>query len=104
MATPANAGLDWISNDLKELNNIDGSAHPWQGNRNRKEAEGVAMDFFIWLAEISRSTAPPGEAFSPQWWYVAMALMMPIILGVILAGLLRVLEKTFGIKLGGGGV
>jgi len=60
------------------------------------------MDFFSWLPKISQSMAPPGQPFSPQWWYVVMALVMPFLIGVVLAGILRALEKTFGIKLGGG--
>ncbi|MGQ9687259.1 MAG: hypothetical protein ACUVXF_00505 [Desulfobaccales bacterium] len=62
------------------------------------------MDFFTWLRNISQTAAPPGQGFAPQWWYVAVALLLPIILGVVLAGLLKVLERTFGFKLGGGGV
>ena len=62
------------------------------------------MDFFPWLTKISQSSAPPGAPFSPQWLYVAMALVMPALVGAVLAGILRVLEKTFGIKLGGGSI
>jgi hypothetical protein len=62
------------------------------------------MDFFTWLIQISQSTAPPGQPFSSQWWYVAMALVMPVLIGVVLAGILKILEKTFGIRLGGGSV
>jgi hypothetical protein len=62
------------------------------------------MNFLSWLSEISQSMAPPGQPFSPQWWYVAMALVLPLLMGVVLAGILRVLEKTFKTKLGGGGV
>ncbi len=62
------------------------------------------MDFFLWLTQISQSTAPPGQPFSSQWWYVAMALVMPVLIGVVLAGILKILEKTFGIRLGGGSV
>ena len=62
------------------------------------------MDFFAWLTQISQSTAPPGQPFSSQWWYVAMALVMPVLMGVVLAGILKILEKTFGIRLGGGSV
>ena len=62
------------------------------------------MDFFHWLAKISQNSAPPGQLFSPQWLYVAMALVIPVLVGAVLAGILRILEKTFGIKLGGGSV
>lgn len=62
------------------------------------------MDFFVWLTKISQSSAPPGQPFSPQWWYVAMALVIPAVIGGVLAGILKVLEKTFGIRLGGGSV
>ena len=66
--------------------------------------QGGTMDFFPWLTQISQSTAPPGQPFSPQWLYVAMALMIPALIGAVLAGILKVVEKTFGIKLGGGSV
>ncbi len=62
------------------------------------------MDFFHWLTQISQSAAPSGQPFSPQWWYVAMALLIPALIGGVLAGILKALEKAFGIKLGGGGV
>jgi hypothetical protein len=62
------------------------------------------MEFFSWLAKISQSVAPPGQAFSAQWLYVAMALVIPAAIGVVLAGILRVLERAFGIRLGGGSV
>ncbi len=62
------------------------------------------MDFFTWLARISQSSAPPGQAFTPQGWYVALTLVIPLLMGVILAGILRVLEKLLGVRLGGGSV
>jgi hypothetical protein len=33
-----------------------------------------------------------------------MSLVIPALIGTVLAGILRVLEKAFGIKLGGGSV
>jgi hypothetical protein len=62
------------------------------------------MEFFSWLNKISQSAAPPGQHFSAQWLYVAMVLAIPALIGVISAGILRVLEKAFGIRLGGGSV
>ena len=62
------------------------------------------MDFFPWLTQISQSTAPPGQPFSPQWLYVAMALVIPALIGAVWAVILKVVEKAFGIKLGGGSV
>jgi len=62
------------------------------------------MDFFNWLSQISQSSALPGEPFAPQWEYVAMALLIPALLGGILAMILKALEKTLGIKLGGGSI
>jgi hypothetical protein len=62
------------------------------------------MHFFSWLTNISQSAAPPGQPFSPQWLYVAMALVIPVLIGAGLAGILKALEKTFGIRLGGGSV
>jgi len=62
------------------------------------------MDFFHWLSQISQSTAPPGQPFSPQWQYVALALLIPALLGVMLAGILKALEKALGIRLGGGSI
>lgn len=62
------------------------------------------MDFFHWLSQISQSTVPPGQPFVPQWQYVALALLLPALLGAILAGILKALEKAFGVKLGGGSI
>ncbi len=62
------------------------------------------MDFFTWITQISQSAAPPGQPFSPQWRYVAMAVVIPVLMGVGLAGILRVLEKALGMRLGGGSV
>jgi hypothetical protein len=62
-----------------------------------------AVSFFQWLAQISQSTAPPGQPFTAQWLYVAMALVIPGIIGVALAIAMKVIEKAFGFKLGGGG-
>ena len=62
------------------------------------------MEFFSWLTRISQSSAQPGQPFSAQWLYVAMALVIPALIGAVLAGILKTIEKTFGIKLGGGSV
>jgi len=62
------------------------------------------MSFFPWLANISQSAAPPGQSFSPQWLYVVMALAIPVLIGAGLAGILKIIEKTFGVRLGGGSV
>jgi hypothetical protein len=62
------------------------------------------MNFFSWLTNISQSAAPPAEPFSPQWLYVVMALVIPVVLAAVMAGILRALEKTLGIRLGGGSV
>ena len=62
------------------------------------------MDFLHWLSQISHSTAPPGQPFVPQWQYVALALAIPALLGVMLAGILKALEKALGIRLGGGSI
>lgn len=62
------------------------------------------MDFFTWISQISQSAAPPGQPFSPQWRYVVMALVIPVLMGLGLAGILRVLEKALGMRLGGGSV
>lgn len=60
------------------------------------------MAFFQWLNVISQSTAPGGKAFAASWVYVALALLLPLVIGAAFAGLIRVIEKTSGIKLGGG--
>jgi hypothetical protein len=62
------------------------------------------MDIFHWLSQISQSTAPPGQPFAPQWQYVVLALLTPALLGAILAGILKALEKAFGVRLGGGSI
>jgi hypothetical protein len=62
------------------------------------------MNFWSWLTNISQSAAPPGEPFAPQWQYVAMALLLPALMGAVLAAILRALEKVLKIRLGGGSV
>jgi hypothetical protein len=63
---------------------------------------GGIMTFWQWLAAICQSTAPAGEPFAPQWSYVALAVVMPVAFGLILALSLKVIEKIFDVKLGGG--
>ena len=62
------------------------------------------MNLFSWLTNISQSAAPPGQPFSPHWLYVAMALVIPVLVGAVLAGILKAIERAFGIRLGGGSV
>jgi len=62
------------------------------------------MNLFSWLTNISQSAALPGQPFSPQWLYVAMALVIPVLVGAVLAGILKAIERAFGIRLGGGSV
>jgi hypothetical protein len=77
----------------------------WQGNSIQLISRGGGtMDFFAWLTQISQSAAPPGQPFSPQWLYVIMALVIPAVVGAVLALILKIIEKTFGIRLGGGSV
>ncbi|MFP3868518.1 MAG: hypothetical protein ACLFUU_10195 [Desulfobacteraceae bacterium] len=56
-----------------------------------------------WLAEISQSAAQPGQPFASQWLYVALALVIPVLLGLVLACFMKVIEKAWGMKLGGAG-
>jgi ABC-type phosphate transport system permease subunit len=58
------------------------------------------MTFGDWLAAISQSTAPAGKSFGPHWAYVILSLMIPGALGLIMASILKAVEKIFGIKLG----
>ena len=60
------------------------------------------MTFWQWLAAISQSTAPAGQPFAPHWSYVALAVVLPVAFGLILALSLKGIEKIFGVKLGGG--
>jgi len=62
------------------------------------------MSFFPWLANLSQSAAPLGQPFSPQGLYVVMALVIPVVIGAGLAAILKIIEKTFGIRLGGGSI
>lgn len=62
------------------------------------------MAFFQWLNAISQSSAPAGKAFAASWGYVALALLLPLVIGAAFAGLIRAIEKVGGIKLGGGSV
>jgi hypothetical protein len=62
------------------------------------------MNFWQWLAAIYQSAAPAGQPFAPHWGYVILALVIPGALGLILALILKALEKIFSVKLGGGDV
>ena len=62
------------------------------------------MDFFAWLTQISQSASPSGQPFSAQWLYVIMALVIPAVIGTVLAVILKIIEKTSGVRLGGGNV
>jgi hypothetical protein len=63
---------------------------------------GGIMTFWQWLAAICQSTAPAGEPFAPHWTYVALAVLLPVAFGLIVALSLKGIEKIFGVKLGGG--
>jgi hypothetical protein len=62
------------------------------------------MGFWHWLAAISQSTGGPGQPFTAQWQYVAIALVAPAFLGAVGAGIIILMEKIFGIKLSGGSI
>ncbi|MGA8571942.1 MAG: hypothetical protein ACLP7A_15750 [Desulfobaccales bacterium] len=62
------------------------------------------MTFWQWLTAISQSAAPAGKLFAPHWPYVALALLAPLVIGLILALILKSIENIFGVKLGGGDV
>jgi hypothetical protein len=63
---------------------------------------GGIMTFWQWLTAICQSTAPAGEPFAPHWSYVALAVVMPVAFGLIVALSLKGIEKIFDVKLGGG--
>ncbi len=62
------------------------------------------MGLFQWLNSISPSVAPAGQPFTPSWTYVALAVILPVVIGAAFAGLIRIIEKACGIRLGGGSV
>jgi hypothetical protein len=63
---------------------------------------GGIMTFWQWLAAICQSTAPAGEPFAPHWSYVALAVVMPVAFGLMVALSLKGIEKIFDVKLDGG--
>ncbi len=65
---------------------------------------GEIMTFWQWLTAISHSAAPAGKPFVPHWPYVALALAAPLVIGLIMALILKAIENIFGIKLGGGDI
>jgi len=60
------------------------------------------MTLWQWLAAVSQSTAPAGEPFAPHWSYVALAVVLPVAFGLMLALGLKGIEKIFAVKFGGG--
>lgn len=58
--------------------------------------------YLQWLASISASTAGPGEPFQASWLYVAVALSAPVLIGLLAAGIQRVVEKFGGARRLGG--
>jgi hypothetical protein len=62
------------------------------------------MGFWQWLTAISQSSASSGQPFTAQWQYVTVALVAPVILGLVGAGLIILVEKVFGIRLSGGSI
>lgn len=60
--------------------------------------------FLQWLTTVSASAGGPEQSFQASWQYVAAALLIPAGIGLVAAGIILVMEKISGIRLGGGGV
>ena len=62
------------------------------------------MGFWQWLAAISQSAGGPGQPFTAQWQYVVTALVAPVLIGLVGAGIIIIVEKIFGFRLSGGSI
>ena len=62
------------------------------------------MGFWQWLTAISQSSNAPGLPFTAHWQYVVAALVAPALIGLIAAEIIILVEKFFGIRLGGGSI
>jgi hypothetical protein len=62
------------------------------------------MGLWQWLAVISQSAGGTGHSFTAQWQYVVTALVAPVLIGLVGAGIIIIVEKIFGFRLSGGSI
>lgn len=60
------------------------------------------MPGWHWLMTVAASPVASGTGFQPSWVYSLTALLLPMVLGAGLAGLVSLVEKITGQRLGGG--
>jgi hypothetical protein len=59
------------------------------------------MDALGWLQELGKSTGE-GPGFHANPLYVACCIVLPVSWGLLVGGLLRLVESIVGVELGGG--
>ncbi len=62
------------------------------------------MAFWRWLNLIAAETVATGPGFRPSWRYVAVTLLLPMVIGLVLAGVLALVDRLCGSRLSGGSI
>lgn len=60
------------------------------------------MVLWQWLQRVTAETVATAAGFQPSWRYVLTVLLLPTIIGLLLAGVLGLVEKIAGRRLNGG--
>jgi hypothetical protein len=61
------------------------------------------VDWIDWLHELGRDAEPETAGFQAGAAYVAVAVAMPIAIGLVVGFGLRLIESVLGVQLGKGG-
>ncbi len=61
------------------------------------------MDLWLTLAKLASDGDPRQPGFQAQGWYLLINLLLPILVGVILMGPVKWIEKFFSTGRGGRG-
>jgi hypothetical protein len=61
------------------------------------------MDLWVTLAKLASDGDPRQPGFQAQGWYLLINLILPILVGMILMGPVKWIEKIFSTSRGGRG-
>ena len=59
------------------------------------------MGLWQWLQGLVAETVATGAGFQPSWRYVLAVLLLPAVIGLLLAGVLGLVDKITGKRLPG---
>ncbi len=60
------------------------------------------MGLWQWLQRVTAETVATAAGFQPSWRYMLAVLLLPAVIGLLLAGVLGLVERIAGRRLDGG--